>query len=91
MAYKTIKQYALFKADNSIVKLNCASKNKCRIELANGKVYQATIVTANWLFNYFAILVLQTHVKKFNVTIAKDTMSQEQSYTLRLYLRSLNK
>jgi len=87
----TFKQYVLLKSANSISKLNCSSKRKCRVELNNGKVYQAKLIAADWLFDYFAVLVLQNNTKKFKATIAKDTMSQEQFYALRLYLRSLNK
>lgn len=87
----TFKQYVLLTSANSIIKINCSSKCKCRIELNNGKVYQAKLVAADWLFDYFAVIVLQNNTKKFKATIAKDTMSQEQFYALRLYLRSLNK
>ncbi len=91
MAIYTIKQYALLKSENSIYKLRCSSNNKCQIELKNGKVLQAKLISAEWLFNYFAVLLLQNNTKKFKATIAKDSMSQEQLYALRLYLRSFNK
>ena len=91
MAVKTIKQYALLKSENSIYKLRCSSNSKCEIELKNGKVFQAKLIAANWLFDYFAVFLLQNNTNKFKATIAKDSMSQEQFYALRLYLRSLNK
>ena len=91
MAVKTIKQYVLLKTDHSIAKLNCLTNCKCRLELNNGKVYQVKIISAEWLFNYFAVLVLRNNSNKFKATIAKDTLSQEQFYALHLYLRSLNK
>ncbi len=90
MAVNLIKQYAMLSAEKSVTKLDCSSKNKCKIELKNKKVYQVRLVTTGWLFNYFAVLVLQSNVKKIKVIIAKDAVSQEQFYTLRLYLRSLN-
>ncbi len=91
LATYTVNQYVLLKSEKSIYKLNCRNTRKCRVELNNGKVYQANLIAANWLFDYFAVLVLQNNTKKFKATIAKDTMSQEQFYALRLYLRSLNK
>ena len=90
MGYFQIKQYALLVSKDAIRLLNCSSKNKCKLELNNKHRYLTSIVSANWLFNYFAVLVLQSSTKKFNVIIAKDALSQEQFYTLRLYLRSLN-
>jgi len=91
MAAKTIKQYALLISEDSIYKLRCSSNSKCQIELKNGKVLQAKLIAANWLFDYFAVFLLQNNTNKFKATIAKDSMSQEQFYALRLYLRSLNK
>ncbi len=91
MAVKTIKQYALLKSEDSIYKLRCSSNSKCKIELKNGKVFQAKLIAENWLFDYFAVFLLQNSTNKFKGTIAKDSMSQEQFYALRLCLRSLNK
>ena len=91
IAANTFNQYVLLKSAKSISKLNCSGERKCRIELNDGKVYKAKLIAANWLCDYFEVLVLQNNTKKFKSTIAKDTMSQEQFYALRLYLRSLNK
>ncbi len=91
MAAKTIKQYALLSSEDSIYKLRCSSNSKCQIELKNGKVFHAKLIAANWLFDYFTVFLLQNNTNKFKATIAKDSMSQEQFYALRLYLRSLNK
>ncbi len=90
MAYFQLKQYVLLVSKDAIKYLNCSSENKCLLELNNQQRFSASIISANWLFNYFAILVLQSSTKKYNVIIAKDALSQEQFYTLRLYLRSLN-
>ena len=90
VAFFTAKKYIFFKSNNSIAKLSCTKNGKCRVELKNGKVFQAKIVSAEWLFNYFAVFVLENNVNKFKTTIAKDALSQEQFYSLRLYLRSLN-
>ncbi len=90
MAFIVIRHYAFIASDDSIKHLNCIANNKCRIELNNGKVYQTKVVSAAWLFNYFVVIMLQSNSKKFKLTIAKDALSQEQFYALRLYLRSLN-
>ncbi len=90
IAAKIIKQYVLLKAEHSISKMNCANNLKCRLEFVNGKVCQAKLISADWLFDYFAILEFQKNAKKFKAVIAKDAVSQEQFYALRLYLRSLN-
>ena len=58
IAVNTFKQYVLLKSANSISKLNCSNKRKCRVELNNGKVYQTKLIAADWLFDYFAVLVL---------------------------------
>jgi len=91
MATKAIREHGLNISETSITKLSCASNSKCRIELNNGTAIQAKITNADWLFNYFAVLIIQSKQNKFNTVIAKDSLSQEQFYTLRLYLRSLNK
>jgi hypothetical protein len=91
LAIKTIKQHILFLSANSISKINCAASRECQIEMNDGRIYQAKLISADCLFNYFAVLVLQANAKKFSVTIAKDTMSQEKFYQLNLYLRSINK
>ena len=85
-----IRRFALLTSNDSVLHLSCASNDRCRIELVNGKVYQTKITSADWLFNYFAVILLQSNSKKFKVIIAKDAVSQEQFYALRLYLRSLN-
>jgi len=90
MAYKAIEKHVLFNADESIVKINCTNNNICKVELKNGKVYKTNVTSASWLFNYFLIIVLQNNKMKLSAAIAKDTMSQEQLYAFRLYLRSLN-
>jgi len=89
IAVITIKRYALFNAENSVHKLSCSNDNKCKVELHNGKTYKVKVTATNWLFDYFAILTMQNKTKKFKATIAKDALSQEQFYVLRLYLRSL--
>ena len=86
----TIKKFVLLRDDSSIVKLNCAEKGKSRLTLKNGTVMQANIVSAQWLFEYFAVLIFKSNSKTCKSIIAKDALSQEQFYTLRLYLRSLN-
>lgn len=91
LAIKTIKQHILFLSTNAISKINCSANRKCRIELNNGKVYQAKLMSADCLFNYFVVFTMQASAKKFSAAIAKDTMSQEKFYQLNLYLRSLNK
>ncbi len=88
---KNIKQYALLKADNSVVKISDSStRNECQIEINNGKTHLAHIKDVGWLFEYFAVLVLSTNTKIYKTIIAKDAISQEQFYVLRIYLRSLN-
>ncbi len=88
---KNIEQYALLKADNSVVKISDSStRNQFQIETNNGKTHLAHIKYAGWLFEYFAVLVLSTNAKIFKSIIAKDAISQEQFYVLRIYLRSLN-
>lgn len=88
---KTIEQYALLTADNSVVKISASSAtNQCQIEINNEKILHAHIKDAGWLFEYFAVLVLSTNTKVFKTIIAKDAISQEQFYALRLYLRSFN-
>ena len=91
MAVIAINRYALLKTDSSIHKISFSSNRKCKIELLNGKEYEVKLTASDWFFNYFAVLIMQSKTNKFKVTIAKDTMSQEQFYVLRLYLRSLNK
>jgi hypothetical protein len=88
---KAVRQYALFKADTSITKFNCSSDSKCKVELKNGKEIQVKLISADCLFGYFIVLLFKNNTKKYKITIAKDTVSQEQFYALRLYLRSLNK
>ena len=90
-AVNSIKQYALFKSDNAIYKLSSLGDRKLLVELKNGKVFQAKVISAECLFDYFTVFVLQNNARKYKSTIAKDTLSQEQFYTLRLYLRSFNK
>ena len=90
IAFVVIRQFALLISNDSVLHLRCAANDRCRIGLNNGKVYQANIISADWLFNYFALILLQSNSKKFKVIISKDAVSQEQFYTLRLYLRSLN-
>ena len=89
MANLQIKQYVLLSSNNAIKKINCSGNDKCRVELNNELSYLAKIISADWLLNYFAVFVLQSNTKRFNLIIAKDAMSQEQFYTLSLYLRSL--
>ena len=91
MAVMTTNRYALLKSDHSIHKLSCSSDRKCKVELQNGKVYDLKLTTAEWLLDYFLVFVMQNKTKKFKATIAKDALSQEQLYSLRLYLRSFNK
>ena len=90
MAFNVLRRYALFISNDSIRHLSCASNKKCRIELYNGNVHQVKLVSSAWLFNYFAVMVLQSSSRKFKLAISKDTLSQEQFYALRLYLRSKN-
>ena len=89
-AFVAIRRFGLLTSNDSVLHLSCTASDRCRIELNNGKVYQANITSADWLFNYFAVILLQNNSKKFKVIIAKDAVSQEQFYALRLYLRSLN-
>ena len=87
----TIKHYIFLKNKTSVVKISAASDSrKCRIEINCGKIYQAHIKNAGWIFGYFAIFVLNTNTNKYKTIIAKDVLSQEQFYALRLYLRSIN-
>ena len=90
IAFVVLRRFALLTSNDSVLHLSCAANDRCRIELVNGKVYQTNITSADWLFNYFAVILLQSNSKKFKVIIAKDAVSQEQFYALRLYLRSLN-
>lgn len=90
---KAIKQHALFATDASIIKLNGfnPSNNKCKIKLKNGKKIQVNLISAECLFGYFIVLAFKDNANKYKITIAKDMVSQEQFYALRLYLRSLIK
>ena len=96
---KAVKQHALLRSDSSIAALVCSSSslssgsdnNKCKITLNNGKEFKVNITSADCLFNYFIVLLFKNNAKTFKATIAKDTISQEQFYSLRLYLRSINK
>ena len=90
LGFVTIKQFVLLNDNCSVVKLNCADKGNTRLTLKNGSVVNANIVSAQWLFEYFVVLIFKNHSKKYKAVIAKDALSQEQFYTLRLYLRSLN-
>lgn len=67
-----------------------SASNECKIESKDGTLHDARIKNADWLFRYFAVIILCTNSKIYKTIIAKDTLSQEQFYTLRLYLRSIN-
>ena len=90
LGFITIKKFVLFKDDSSVINLNCADRGKSKLTLKNGAEVQANIVSAKWLFEYFAVLVFKSNAKLYKTVIAKDALSQEQFYALRLYLRSLN-
>lgn len=90
-AVNTVKHYALLRDKNSIVKLFATSSPQdCKIKIKSGALLPAHIENAGWLFGYFAIIVLRANSNKHKCIIAKDMLSQEQFYTLRLYLRSIN-
>ena len=99
LGVKAIKQHALLRADSSITAIVCSSSNlgsgsgnnKCKVILNNGKEFQTELISANCLFDYFIVFLFKNNTKKFKATIAKDAISQEQFYALRLYLRSINK
>ncbi len=86
----SIKKYALISDNSSIIKMNCLDKRNSKLTLKNGIEVQANLISANWLFGNFAVLVFKSNAKLYKSVIAKDALSQEQFYTLRLYLRSLN-
>jgi hypothetical protein len=83
------KQYALLQNTNSVIKIVGASNGNCKIEFNDGKFIQAKIVSSGSLFEYFKIIVMKNNSQKITSIIAKDSISQEQFYVLRLYLRSL--
>ena len=86
-----IKQFALLKNSNSIVKFIASSTSiECKLETKEGIEIDARIKNADWLLHYFAVIVFSTNTKIYKTIIAKDTLSQEQFYALRLYLRSIN-
>lgn len=86
-----IKRHALFKSDASIISLVCLSEGKCKIKLNNGKQLQVKLVSADILFDYFVAFSFKNNANIYKATIAKDTISQDQFYALRLYLRSIKK
>ncbi|MEM7400634.1 MAG: protein YgfX [Pseudomonadota bacterium] len=90
LGFITINKFALIRDDSSIIKLNCVDKGNSKLMLKNGIEIQANLISAKWLFEYFAVLVFKNNTKSYKTIIAKDALSQEQFYTLRLYLRSLN-
>ncbi len=87
----TIKQYALLNDNNSISKIISSGNKKCKIELNSGKIIQANITAVGSLFDYFIVIVVKNNSNKITSIIAKDSISQEQFYALRLYLRSFKK
>lgn len=89
MGIKAIKQHALYTSDVSITNLVFTSNKKCKIKLKDGKQFQVKLLSAECLFDYFVIFQFKNNVNNYKATIAKDTISQEQFYTLRLYLRSI--
>ncbi len=87
----TIKHYILLNNSNSIVRISISVISKLhKIEFKDGTTHHVHIKNAAWLFNYFATIVFYTKSKRYKSIIAKDTLSQEQFYALRLYLRSIN-
>ena len=84
-----IKQYSLLQAANSVVRIIGASNGKCKIECNDGKFIQAKIISSGNLFGTFIIMVMKNNAQKITSIIAKDSISQEQFYALRLYLRSI--
>lgn len=81
----------MLKSDAAVIRVSTTSKvGQCSIELKNGKTYQASLKDADWLFEYFAVFAFTANTKAIKTIIAKDAMSQEQFYALRLYLRSFN-
>ena len=81
----------LLQNKNSILKITAVSaSNECKIETSNGTTHDARIQNADWLFRFFAVIVLSVNTKIYKTIIAKDMLSQEQFYALRLYLRSIN-
>ncbi len=90
--YYSITKYAWLTANNSIVHIACLGKEeKCEIEFKSGKKVQVKVLDAAWVANYFATLLFKSETKKYKCVISKDAISQEQLYTFRLYLRSVNK
>lgn len=87
----TIKKHALLNDNNSINRIICTGNDKCKIEFNSGHLIQAKIISVRSLFNYFIVMVIKDNKKNITSIIAKDSISQEQFYTLRLYLRSINK
>ena len=85
-----IRQSVLLASDSSIIKMSSTAKGKSQLELKNGAVHQANLISAQWLFEYFVVIIFKNNRRKYKTVIAKDTLSQEQFYALRLYLRSLN-
>jgi len=96
-----LTQYVWLNAKNSVIKINTASSSSLTsfpssgqflIQTKANKRYQASVINAAWVFDYFAILVFKINVNERNkkvlrVVIAKDMISQEQLYALRLAIQ----
>ncbi len=87
-----IRQYVFFHNKKSIIKITATMNalKTCEIEVKDGTTHKARIDNAGWFLNYFATILFCANSCKYKTIIAKDTLSQEQFYTLRLYLRSIN-
>lgn len=95
LAKSALSQYVWLNAENSIIKINSVvSAEQYVIQTKANKTYHASIINAVWVFDYFAILVFKAKVsrtknKVIKTVIAKNVISQEQLYALRLSIKSL--
>ncbi len=87
----TIKKHALLNTEKSVIRIVSSGDKKCKLEFKNGSSTQVNVISIVNLFDYFFVLVVKNNSNKITSVIAKDSISQEQFYMLRLYLRSFNK
>ena len=91
LVVKAVNQFVLLKDRNSVVHVSASSASiQSRIELKNGNTIHTSLIHAGWVFEYFVVLVFSANKNVYKAIIAKDAISQEKFYTLRLYLRSTN-
>ena len=96
----TLHQFVYLKSKNSVVRIDASgSINKCIIKTADDIEYQTEIKSIAVLFNYFVVIAFCESAKDFSfksknrrlfkTIIAKDVISQEQLYALRLCDKSI--